>query len=206
MSNLFVGQMADLGLAEVAATIGSMLSRSLVAAAAVVVAARRPHTLLLPVHCSNNSNKYNIRSCKDMMLHMELVLDMEEQPRPLVLDRSAIVAARAVAAAAAVLFCRATQQNKHLAGFQHRHLQLLHEGEPARSGRRCTHSGLDADARRRIAQSTRAGLELQLEACIRIDEPVRSLSWPPHASCEAHAPTLDLTPRSGDPSDGATRA
>lgn len=122
------------------------------------------------------------------------------------LDRSAIVEARAVAAAAAVLFCRATQQNKHLAGFQHRHLQLLHEGEPARSGRRCTHSGLDADARRRIAQSTRAGLELQLEACIRIDEPVRSLSWPPHASCEAHAPTLDLTPRSGDPSDGATRA
>ena len=206
MSNSFAGQMADLGLAEAAATIGMLSRSSLVAAAAVVVAARRPHTLLLQAHCSNNTNKYNIRSCKDMKLHMELVLDMEEQARPLVLDRSAIVEARAVADAAAMPFSRASLQNKHLAGFQHRHLQMLSEGEPARSGRRCTHSGLDADARRRIAQSTRAGLELQLEACIRIDEPVRSLSWPPHASCEAHAPTHGLTPRSGDPSDGATRA
>ena len=82
------------------------------------------------------------------------------------LDRSAIVAARAVAAAAAVLFCRATQQNKHLAGFQHKQLQLLHEGELARSGRRSTHSGLDADARRRIAQPIRAGLELQLDPAL----------------------------------------
>ena len=60
----------------------------------------------------------------------------------------------------------ASLQNKHLAGFQHKQLQLLHEGELARSGRRSTHSGLDADARRRIAQPIRAGLELQLDPAL----------------------------------------
>ena len=82
------------------------------------------------------------------------------------LDRSAIVEARAVADAAAMPFSRASLQNKHQAGFQQKHLQMADEGEPARSGRRSTHGGLDADARRRIAQPIRAGLELQLDPAL----------------------------------------
>ena len=146
MSDSFVGQMADLGLAESAATIG-MLSRALSRrrrGRRRRVSRPLKYTLLLPVHCSNNTNKYNTRSCKDMKLHLELVLGMEKEARPLVLDRSAIVEARAAAVAAAMLFCRASQQNKHLAGFQQKPLQMPSEGELARLGSRSTHGELDA--------------------------------------------------------------